>query len=59
MAAAFVSAYNFANHRKALRWRTPFEAICDARTKDPDAFTINPRHLIRGSNTSDVRRFKG
>jgi len=27
---AFVAAYNFAKHLKALRWRTPFEAIRDA-----------------------------
>ena len=26
----FVTAYNFAKHLKALRWRTPFQAICDA-----------------------------
>jgi hypothetical protein len=26
---AFVTAYNFAKHLKALRWRTPFQAICD------------------------------
>ena len=27
---AFVSAYNFAKHLKAIRWKTPFEAICQA-----------------------------
>lgn len=27
--AAFLTAYNFAKHLKALRWRTPFQAICD------------------------------
>src|ERR671912_990203 len=32
---AFVRAYNFAKHLKALRWRTPFQAICDAWAKDP------------------------
>ena len=45
---AFVSAYNFAKHIKALRWRTPYEAICHAWTKQPDIFKINPRHLIPG-----------
>src|SRR6266853_5270565 len=25
---AFVTAYNFAKRLKALRWKTPFEAIC-------------------------------
>jgi hypothetical protein len=24
---AFVTAYNFAKHLKALRWRTPFQAV--------------------------------
>jgi len=47
---AFVTAYNFAKHLKALRWRTPFQAICDAWTKDPSIFRINPHHLIPGPN---------
>ena len=45
---AFVMAYNFAKHLKALRWRTPFQAICDACAKDPTLFKINPHHLIPG-----------
>jgi transposase InsO family protein len=48
---AFVTAYNFAKHLKALRWRTPFQAICDAWTKNPSIFKINPHHLIPGPNT--------
>jgi transposase InsO family protein len=48
---AFVTAYNFAKHLKALRWRTPFQAVCDAWTKDPAIFKINPHHLIPGPNT--------
>jgi transposase InsO family protein len=48
---AFVTAYNFAKHLKALRWRTPFQAICDARTRDPAPFKINPHHLIPGPYT--------
>ena len=48
---AFVRAYNFAKHLKALRWRTPFQAICDAWAKDPSIFKINPHHLIPGPNT--------
>ena len=48
---AFVRAYNFAKHLKALRWRTPFQAILDAWTKDPSIFKINPHHLIPGPNT--------
>jgi len=48
---AFVAAYNFAKHLKALRWRTPFEAITEAWTKDASTFKINPRHLIPGPYT--------
>lgn len=48
---AFVSAYNFANHLKALRWGTPFEAVYHAWTTTPDIFELNPRHVIPGPNT--------
>ncbi len=48
---AFVTAYNFAKHLKALRWRTPYQAICDAWTKDPSTFKINPHHLIPRPHT--------
>jgi transposase InsO family protein len=45
---AFATAYNFAKHLKALRWRTPFQAVCDAWKADPSAFKIDPHHLIPG-----------
>jgi transposase InsO family protein len=48
---AFVTAYNFAKHLKALRWRTPFQAVCDAWNVDPSAFKIDPRHLIPGPHS--------
>ena len=48
----FIQAYNFGKHLKALRWRTPFQAICDAWTKDPAGFKINPHHLIPGPHTA-------
>ena len=48
---AFVTAYNFAKHLKALRWRTPFQAVCDAWQADPSAFRIDPRHLIPGPHS--------
>ena len=48
---AFVSAYNFAKHLKALRWKTPFEAVCHAWTTTPDIHKLNPRHLIPGPDT--------
>ncbi|MEO8716429.1 MAG: integrase core domain-containing protein, partial [Acetobacteraceae bacterium] len=47
----FVTAYNFAKHLKALRWRTPYQAICDAWTKAPSIFKIYPHHLIPGPHT--------
>jgi transposase InsO family protein len=48
---AFARAYNFAKHLKALRGRTPFQAVLDAWTKDPSSFKFNPHHLIPGPNT--------
>jgi hypothetical protein len=50
-ALAFVTACNFAKHLKALRWRTPFQAVLDAWTKDPSIFKIDPHHLIPGPHT--------
>jgi hypothetical protein len=29
----FVTAYNFAKPLKALKWRTPYQVICEAWTK--------------------------
>ncbi len=47
---AFVAAYNFAKHLRALRWRTPFQAVCDAWTTEPQPFRTNPHHLIPRPN---------
>lgn len=48
---AFVTTYNFAKHLTALRWKTPFQTICQAWIKDPDRFKIDPHHLIPGPYT--------
>ena len=48
---AFVTAYNFAKHLKALKCRTPYQVICEAWTKAPAIFKINPHHLIPGPHT--------
>jgi transposase InsO family protein len=48
---AFATAYNFTKHLKALRWRTPYQMICDAWTKDPSICKINPHHQIPGPHT--------
>jgi len=31
---SFVSAYKFAKHLEALKWKTPFQSICDAWKSD-------------------------
>jgi transposase InsO family protein len=48
---AFVAAYNFAKHLKALRWRTPFQAIREAWKGAPSIFKIDPHHLFPGPHT--------
>ena len=48
---AFVAAYNFAKHLKALEWKTPFQVICEAWKTNPSVFKINPHHLIPGPYT--------
>jgi transposase InsO family protein len=48
---AFVSAYNFAKHLKAIRWKTPFQHICDAWQRDPSTFKINPNNPAPGPYT--------
>jgi type IV secretory pathway VirB4 component len=45
---AFVTAYNFAKHLKALKWRTPYQVIGEAWTKHPSIFKVNPSHLMPG-----------
>src|SRR3954454_14884039 len=48
---AFVTACKFTKHLKALRWRTPFQAVRDAWQANPSIFTIDPHHRIRGAHT--------
>ena len=47
---ASVQSYNFGKHLKALRWKTPFRAICEAWEKDPSRFRLHPYHLTVGLN---------
>jgi transposase InsO family protein len=49
--ADFVSAYNFARRLKILRGLTPYEHICQAWTKQPDRFILDPIHQMPGLNT--------
>jgi len=46
---AFVAGYNASKHLKALGWRTPHQAICDAWAKDPSIFKVDPHGLIADS----------
>ena len=48
---AFVTAYNFGRRLKTLKGLTPYEHICQAWTKQPDRFTLNPTHQMPGLNT--------
>ena len=50
-AFAFVSAYNFAKHLRAIRWKAPSEAVCHAWTTSPEISKLNPRCLIPGPIT--------
>ena len=48
---AFVTAYNFAKHLKALRWQPPFQVISEAWIEDPSIFKIDPHQLIPRPHT--------
>ena len=48
--ANFVSAYNFARRLKTLNGLTPYEFICNAWTKEPGRFTLNPLQQMPGLN---------
>ena len=49
---AFVSAYNFAKRLKAIRWKAPFEHICEAWQRETSAFRLIPHHLTRDHTAS-------
>jgi len=42
----FVDAYNHARRLKTLRGLTPYEFICQAWTREPDRFRLDPSHHI-------------
>jgi len=49
--ADFVVAYNFARRLKTLKGLSPYEYICQAWTKQPDRFTLDPTHQMPGLNS--------
>jgi transposase InsO family protein len=44
----FVDAYNHARRLKTLRGLTPYEFVCQAWSKEPERFRLNPSHHIPG-----------
>jgi transposase-like protein len=44
-------AYNFAKQLKALKFRTPYEAIEELWKSKPDVFIVKPSHHMLGPNT--------
>ncbi len=42
----FVDAYNHARRLKTLRGLTPYEHVCQAWTKEPERFGLDPSHHI-------------
>ena len=49
--ADFVTAYNFARRLKILKGLSPYEYICNAWTKEPGRFTLDPIQQMPGLNT--------
>lgn len=47
----WLMAYNFAKQIKALKFRTPYEAIEKLWKSKPDLFITKPNHHILGLNS--------
>ena len=47
----WLAAYNFARQLKALRWRTPMQAIAAVHAQKPDLFLRPPGHFAPGPNS--------
>src|SRR5439155_3705111 len=52
--ADFVTAYNFARRLKILKGLSPYEYICNAWTKEPGRFILDPIRQMPGLNSSIV-----
>ena len=46
-----VGAYDFARRLKPLKGLAPYEAICQAWSREPDRFTADPTHQPPRLNT--------
>jgi hypothetical protein len=53
---AFVTPYHLGKHLKALRWRKPFQAVCDAWAEKPSRFNVDAHPLAPGANTQPKTR---
>src|SRR5215468_5563938 len=49
--ADFVMAYNFARRLKILKGLSPYEYICNAWSKEPARFILDPIQQMPGLNT--------
>lgn len=47
----WLTAYNFAKQLKALRFKTPYEAIEELWKSKPEVFIVQPHHRTLGLNT--------
>ena len=47
----FVDAYNYGRRLKAIRGLTPYEAVCQSWTKQPERFNVDPLNHTPGLNT--------
>ena len=56
---AFIAAYDLAKHLKVLRWRAPYQVVCEAWTKDPSILKINPHHPHPGTTHLSSQTFAG
>ena len=45
-------AYTYGQHLRAIRGLTPYEAVCQSWTKQPDGFNVDPSNHTPGLNTS-------
>lgn len=50
VASCPVAAYDYARRLKTLKGLTPYEAICQAWTKEPSRFTLDSLHQMLGLN---------
>ena len=46
----FMDAYNYGRRLKAIRGLTPYEAVCQCWTKQPERFKVDPSNHTPGLN---------